>query len=289
MRKSMTWLLAVVMAMTVPATAFCEEEGEGGEEQDFLFLMSEAYTQRQGEWQFGFSAGYFDNLEATEIDEADEDELLDVETNAYQYDLEVEYGITDRLQVEFAIPYLSEEVTTAGDENTEDGIGDIELGIGYALLQEKDGLVALTAGLEVSAPTGDEGKGLGAGSWGWEPYLGISKSFAEKFFVHAQVSYGITNNAEEDGEEVDEREIGYGVAVVYRPVEQIDLIAEFVGERSEEEDSAGVEEDTHTQYLVAGLKYEFENELQLGVGVPVGLNSESFDIGAMVKVQYEFL
>ena len=263
--------------------AFAMEEDEYAE-QDFLFLLEEAYTQDQGEWQFSLSLGYFDNLEE---EETDEQAVVDKRTDLWAGLLGVEYGITDRLQIELELPYLRQEIEEADETSRDSGIGDVEFALGYALIEEQRNAPQLTAGLEVVAPTGDEDNGLGAGAWGWGPFVALSKQVIPKLYLHANLAYQMTNDAEEDGEKQDERELEYGIAAVYQPTDELDLILELVGAYEKEKNDEATEHSNALQ-LVPGIKYEMENELQVGAAVVVGLNNDTFDIGGMVKLQYEF-
>ncbi len=272
-----------LLLICVPAFAVADEgEEDEYEEQDFLFFLEEAYTQEKGEWQFSLSVGYFDNLVEEETDE----EIVDKRTDLWTGFLGVEYGITDRLQIELELPYLRQRIEEGDETNRDNSVGDTEFAVGCALIEEDRELPQLMAGLEVIAPTGNEDVGLGSGAWGWGPFVAVSKQVIPKLYFHANLAYQITNNAEEEGEKKDERELEYGIAAVYQPTNDIDLILELVGVYEKEEDDEGTER-TYPLQLVPGIKYEFENELQLGAALAVGLNN-TFDIGGTVKLQYEF-
>mgnify|MGYP001824644750 FL=1 len=191
-----------------------EEEDDAYPEQDFLFFLEEAYTQDQGEWQFSLAAGYFDNLLE---EETDGQAVSNRRTDLWLGLLGVEYGITNRLQIEFELPYLRQEIeedeATGGDR----GVGDVEFVLGYALIEEGSGSPQLTAGLEIIAPTGDEDAGLGAGAWGWGPFLALSKQVVPKWYLHANLALQMTNDAEEGGEKKDERELELSLIHISEP------------------------------------------------------------------------
>ena len=98
----------------------------------------------------------------------------------------------------------------------------------------------------------------------------------------------ITNDAAAGGEKSDEKELEYGLAAVYQPSDDVDLILELFGEYEKEKGEDGETERTNSLLIVPGVKYEFANELEVGIGVPVGLNDDSFDVGGILKAQYEF-
>ena len=66
---------------------------------------------------------------------------------------EVVYGISDRQELTFEVPYLSSQ----GQE----GFGDIVLGTKYLFLRETDQLPGVAGSFEWKLENGDEDKGLG--------------------------------------------------------------------------------------------------------------------------------
>jgi len=243
---------------------------------DFLFLTDEAYVQEEGEWQFGVSIGYWDRV-------ADDDAGEDALQHSVSAALEIEYGITERLQIELELPYLSHKA----EETTASGIGDAEVGSGYAIVRETDSLPAVTAGIEFSLPTGDEDRDMGAGAWGYEGFVAVSKHISD-LFLHASISYGRTDDAIGEEGKVDESEIGYRLAVVRTLNEGINLIVELGGESEREVDAAGESETADTLYFVPGIQWECDAEWNLGLGIPVGLTDDSADWGGILKTQVEF-
>ena len=79
--------------------------------------------------------------------------------DSVQVPLEIEYGITDQLQVEFGgdmlLTYFPEE------SNFASGFGDIKLGLIYSFMNISDKLFHVTLGAGVDRPTGDVDKELG--------------------------------------------------------------------------------------------------------------------------------
>jgi hypothetical protein len=66
------------------------------------------------------------------------------------------------------------------------GIGDIELGLKYALNPMTSNHL-LTAGIDFVLPTGSEEKGLGGGLYGFEPYLATATTLGSRSYLQTQI------------------------------------------------------------------------------------------------------
>lgn len=277
---SCSTLFLVGIGHGLPAQA----EEEMAKQQQFLFTTESAYVQDKGEVQLTLDGSIFENQEAIEEDATS---ATDTTTTTLGF----EYGITENLTAELSIPYLDTEITSDGETTSQDGIGDIEFGAMYGLLHETDTLPAIAIGVEVAAPAGDEDKGLGNDAWGYGATLAVSKRLTEDFTGHLALGYEFVNNATDvdDGArtEVDEDEVSFGIGVAYDVSEALCLTMELNGVE-ETEKTAEAKVRTHELYLTPGFNYEVVDDLQIGVGVAIGLNNDSYDYGAMGKIVYEF-
>jgi hypothetical protein len=112
------------------------------------------------------------------------DEHKEFRSANQSYQLDINYGLTDRLTVELTVPYLrkkhkhrievGETQGGAGDPETwgDNGVGDIRLTGKYALLPTIRSLVVVGAGVEL--PTGDNGA-RNIGNRTQEPTLQIGR------------------------------------------------------------------------------------------------------------------
>jgi hypothetical protein len=66
--------------------------------------------------------------------------------------------------------------------NGADGFGDIAANYRYQLLEEAPGRPALAPRVTVLCPTGNAGRGLGVGAWGWQFVLPASKQVHDFYF-----------------------------------------------------------------------------------------------------------
>lgn len=181
--------------------------------------------------------------------------------------LEIEAGVTDWLMAEIEVPYL---FVNPGRGRGERGIGDVELELKAKVPGDWNG-VELGAGVEVSLLTGDAEEGLGAPETELGFFVAVSRRF-ELFNVHLQLGA-------EAAEEV-RAEYEVAAAIDLRPWGRLfSLLLAVNGEIERGEGPAWT--------LVPGFEVRLD-EVQAGVGVPIGLSEEAEDRGVLVDVEFEF-
>jgi hypothetical protein len=103
------------------------------------------------------------------------------EANEYEMAAIYERRLGKRAQLEAVFPVGS--INPGGGRNT--GIGDIELGLKYALNPTTSNhLVSL--GFDFVAPTGRESRGLGGGQAGFEPYIATASTIGTQTYLQTQ-------------------------------------------------------------------------------------------------------
>jgi mono/diheme cytochrome c family protein len=143
----------------------------------------------------------------------------------------LERRLAARTQFEVALPF-----STLGTGNPESalqrrsGVGDVELGIKQVLGASVRRGSIVSAGLDVAFPTGRSAKGLGAGTFRFEPFLAAGQAIGS-WSLQANLSVELPADREKA-----ERELGYSIAIgrpVYWLREVRDLFAtlEIVGTR----------------------------------------------------------
>jgi len=244
----------------------------------FLFFIEEAYLQEAGEWELSAATVYQEELPEADFDAAEWNSML-----------ELEYGLARWLELEVELPWMWWK---AGDKE-ESGLADVEGSLKFLLLQEREQSLrpTLSASVGVSLPSGDWKKGLGMGTTGYELGLGLGKDTGNWIFLlsgTAEYFPGAkTLNSSGQTEKEDEFEIAGGAAIVYQAIEDASLILELSGEYEEEEE-AGVEESEIEMYLTPGIKFEPIEGLELGGGIPIGLNDDSYQWGVFLKLIAEW-
>lgn len=282
-------LIGIVLRITPAAMAIAdEEEIESAVRHEFLFMIEEAYTQEKGQRQVCFTSQYMDRKKSKEGNE------LKI-TDQWQWMTEIEYGLSDWLQLEVEVPFANVHKKTIEDSETthldKAGIGDVETGIRIRLSEENEGRwwsPTVSAGFELTWPTGYWQKDLGTDRYGWEANLSLSKTI-DNWAYHLTGGFGMTDDAREqsENEEVDVEEFKAGGALVYRPTDKLDFICELLAEFEKEESSSNRSHEAEF-YMTPGIKHELFRDFEMGVGVPIGLTHESYDWAIVTKVQYEW-
>lgn len=213
-----------------------------------LFFVELPYAQEAGEVQMTLGTSLM------EFDRVTETEFVPV----------LEYGFTDRFQATLEPSYAS--VDPRG-QSAERGLGDVEAELLYSILGE-EAPVLLSFGWGIGLPTGNEDKGLGDGDLTMESTLSLGKDVG-RGGIYASFA------GELDGEET---EFHYGVAVVHS-----------IGDwRPSLELSRLDSDDEGLWYLAPGLTRTGTGDLELALGLPVGLTQEAADWGVAFMLTYEF-
>ena len=143
----------------------------------------------------------------------------------------LERRLGPRTQLEAVLPFSSlEGIETASSPRRHSGVGDFELGIKQVLAASLRRASILSAGLDVAFPTGRSAKGLGSGTYRFEPFLAAGQAIGA-WTVQANLRVELPADRQKA-----ERELGYSIAVgrpVYFIREIRDLFAtlEIVGTR----------------------------------------------------------
>lgn len=224
-------------------------------EQQMLVLLDSAYVEEQGEWQV--------------------ETALDVEPDTdidFILASEIEFGVSDRLQLQASLPYLS---TDGGD-----GVGDLAFGLSYAFLKQSPSAPQLTGVLELIAPTGDAGDGLGLDTWGIEAGLSASKYLGGGFFGHANFEYERFEGVEDHGIDIDISETAFGAGLAHEMTDTAAVTFEFVRAR-EEESGPGIDEVTYETQGAIGLVFKPAHGFEIGLGAKSRLTGEDRTSGVL--------
>jgi hypothetical protein len=237
--------------------------------QDNSFLVEEAYNQERGVVQ---------HILTMQLDFAGGDD------RAWQFAFTQEWPLFSQThQVSYTVPvnYFEANDDSAG------GIGDIELHYRLQALEETSSLPALAPRFTLILPTGDEDRGLGDGSVGYELALPVSKIVADQLTLHGNVGATYLPDVEDE----DLTSYFLGASAIYAINRDFNLMLEWIGEWPEvAEDDGGGTDREFVSLVSPGARYaiNFEDaQLVLGLAVPIGLTSESPDWGVFVYLSFE--
>jgi hypothetical protein len=202
-----------------------------------------------------------------------------VKTTGGQAATALSSGIADTADLVLGIPYLWSTVKNDGiTTSDEQGISDTTLEVKWRFFEKEGFSFALKPG--ISFPTGDEDKGLGAGKTGYHIYLIGSKEAAPWAF-HANLGYSRNENSEV----VDElKDIWHAsLAVTYEVIKNLKVAGDLGIERSPNKAS-----DNDPAFMIGGIIYSVNKDLDLDAGVKYGLTSSETDFSLMAGTTIRF-
>lgn len=172
--------------------------------------------------------------------------------------LDLEYGITDRLQLALDLPY---GLQSTDSSELPPRWSTVTTGLLYQFIRS-DHPFALSAGADAGLPLN------GQGDASFQPFLLMAKTFGVTQ-VHASVEPEIGSG---------ESSLEYNLAAVRPWPHHLYPTFEFNGRRN-----AGV----NSFYLTPGLYRRLPHRLEIGLGAPVGASPHSSRIGVVFNVTLE--
>ena len=261
-------ILITVFLMMLASVGVVSAEEPYREIQDNSFLIEEAYNQEDGV-----------------IQEIQTFQYLKGDTWAYSFTQEWPVP-TQAHQFSYTIPLEK----LGRDAGRHTGIGDVALNYRYQLVF-KEGVMAVSPRFSLILPTGDEKKGLGNGTVGYQVNLPVSLKLGERFVTHWNLGMTFTPNAKESGgEKADTFNTNYGMSLVYLVNRNLNALVEFVGTSEQAVVSRGVTENSNSFIINPGLRYAIDLEgLQIvpGISMPIGVGPSKGDFGVMAYLSFE--
>jgi hypothetical protein len=242
---------------------------------DNSFFVEEAYNQEPGIVQHIFTGLYSVSRFSSTDDER------------------VDFGFTDEWpvfsqthQLSYSVPYSF--VRTQGQWT--DGVGDMLLNYRYQALFKEDTLTALAPRFSLVLPTGDEDRGFGYGTIGYQWNLPFSTAIGDRLFAHANAGLTFLPDVGEQPEH-DLLHYNLGASLIYCFNSNFHFMLEWVGVWNE---TVGISNGTEHEFasiISPGVRYAFNfrngSQLVLGLAVPLGLTSSTSDIGGLLYLSFE--
>jgi hypothetical protein len=188
----------------------------------------------------------------------------------------ITYGITDAVDIVFALPYQFMKIDQDNDTQKENGFADSAVEAKWRFF-EKDGF-SLAAKPGITLPTGNENKGLGAGRSTYYLYLVGSKESGPWAF-HSNIAY-IRNENKNDGR----KDIWFAsLATTFEVLKGLKLVGDMGVESNADRSST-----TAPAYILGGFIYSPLENFDIGLGVKGGLTKPEADLAIRGGVTWRF-
>jgi hypothetical protein len=234
--------------------------------QDNSFLIEEAYNQEPGVVQH-----------ITNAQKQGRDWFL-------SFTQEVPLGSQDH-QVSYTLPYS----LLRSNWRNPSGFGDAMINYRYQAQYETDLLPAIAPRFSLILPTGNQFKGLGEGSHGFDTNFALSKIVSDQVTLHANVGWQTLLNV--NGRRPTSPSIG--ASAVYAVTRDFNLLFEAVAESHAQVDENSRITRDNTLTLSPGFRYalNFPNladlQVVMGAAAPITLSKQRPDYGAFLYLSFE--
>lgn len=240
--------------------------------QDNSFLVEEAYNQEAGVVQHVFNLfGSVNRLPG-----ADDREWVASFTEEWPV-------LSQAHQFSYTVPYVFSD--SGGAKH--DGFGDVLLHYRFQLSTETATRPAIAPRVSVILPTGDEDRGLGSGSVGFQTNTALSKVLNDRWTVHANAGATVLPDVQSH----DLTGFNLGVSAIYALSPSLNLLVECTANWDEEVDDAGHRDRSVSVLLSPGFRYGInlpgDAQLVLGVAAPIGLTRDAPDYGIFFYASFE--
>ncbi|ACM22106.1 hypothetical protein Geob_3768 [Geotalea daltonii FRC-32] len=260
--KKLSFIAAMVMLSVAPAFS-----AEYREIQDNSFLIEEAYNQEDGVIQHIFTYQHMKG-----------------DSSLFTFTQEWPVPKQDH-QLSYTIPV--ERIRGGGQDDT--GFGDVAINYRYqAVLKEG---IAFAPRFSLILPTGDEKKGLGTGTVGYQVNFPLSVKLAERWVTHYNMGITFTPDSKDAaGAKADTVATNYGASAIFLASKNLNLMLEIVGGTEQAVQGNGVTVDEHSLLVSPGLRYAIDiGKLQIvpGIAFPIGFGPSKGEYGAFAYLSFE--
>lgn len=236
-----------------------------------LFKTDLVYAQEKGEWQLEVAPFYQNNSSG----------------NLWTLPLSMEYGLTDNWQVEAEWDAFVQHVS--GEHSSSCGIGDLEVGSQYSFMNLGGSSFDLAPRFSIGIPLGDVNKGLSEGFMEYTPAVILARDFPQ--FHHLQlfseIGLGIVRRVKKPAVVAQAAPAADGLnfgAGFFVPVSQGTVTLEFNWNNNQWNHHG----EDNEFYLTPGCTWKPLKGLEIGLGIPVGLNSGADRYDVIAHIIYEF-
>jgi len=191
-------------------------------------------------------------------------------------------GLFDSVDLVLGVPYEWSRSKENGIVSSDvDGVGDLSLELKWRFFEKRGFSMAFKPA--VSFPAGDEDKGLGAGKVGYGATLIATQEF-DPFALHLNLGYSHTRFKLQEDRDANRRDIWHvSLAGTAQVMEKLQLSTNFGMETNADKTS-----DTPPVFAIAGAIYSLTDNLDLDLGVKVGLTKPETDVSLLAGLAVRF-
>ena len=265
-------VIFISLILEVPYSSFAEPKKSRGQivpqPIQEMFQSNLVYPQEKDEIQFTLFPSFKKSQNAQNIRTL----------------FEVEYGITDALQVIFEWDGLLYKNPRSNPAIA--GVGNIEVGAQYSWMGMGDGNTHFSFGNLIEFPVGPVESGLTEGFLEIQPFIVLARDFPE--FNQSQVflEFGfdwvkqIRNVPESIEPEIDN--ISWNIGAFY-PIELWRATLEINGNNNKLDGGS-----INDIYITPGTIYKLSKEWEIGMATPIGITKTSDDYRVIGYLMWEF-
>ncbi len=239
--------------------------------QDNSFLIEEAYNQEKGIVQHILNVrGSFDRVSGRS-------------ERAWDFVFTQEWPVFSQdHQFSYTVPY---SFLGGGGRPSVDGIGDVLLNYRYQALMETQHRPAFAPRFSLILPTGDEDKGLGSDTVGYQFNLPVSKIVHDRVTLHGNA--GLTYFP--DVQDRDPVSYHLGASAIYAFNSRFNFMLETLGEWHEDVDAARIQREFRA-VVSPGFRYAINanyGQWVFGIAAPIGVSRDAPDYSVFFYVSFE--
>jgi hypothetical protein len=188
-------------------------------------------------------------------------------------------GVAENVDLVLGVPFQFLRLKESGASVEEsNGLADVSLELKWRFYERRGFCLAIKPG--ITLPTGDEGKGLGNGRASYGATFIASKEL-KPVMLHLNLGYMRNDIAAADGQRKDI--LSASLAATTQLTETVQLVGN-VGAESNGESGNG----TWPAFALTGAIWNIRENLDLDLGVKVGLNDQEADVIAMAGMVVRF-
>jgi len=261
--------------------------------RDNSFFIEEAYNQPPGVVQHIFTGRF------------GADHRGEPSTRSLELSFTQEWPVFGQShQLSYTVPYSFIDP----DGEHESGLGDVLLNYRYQLFNDEGAFPAFSPRFSIIFPSGDDERGFGAGTVGYQINLPVSKTVSDRMYVNFNAGLTHVPDADirlSDGDRSFGRDLfsySLGGSVIYAVTEEFNLLLEVVwnsneGLQEKEKTRRGrkfhyADRDRSEDVVISpGLRWAINlpGDLQIvpGLAFPIGLSDDAIDYGVFFYLSIE--